>query len=244
MTELYDIRASGLTDVGLVRKANEDSILLMTEQSFWLVADGMGGHANGALASQTAVSGFKALQLSDDFEQAITEIADRMHAVNSRLSHMNSEAESGQMGTTAISLLIRGDKFAVIWVGDSRAYIYRRGGLFQISVDHTHVQDLVDEGILRPEEAKDHPMGHVLTRALGVQESVQVDVVQDIIEPGDRIILCSDGLTGPVSDDRIREIVTNNCTDTAVADLIGAAHAGGAADNVTVIVVAIDGESS
>lgn len=244
MTEIYNIRAAGLTDVGLVRKANEDSILMMTEQNFWLVADGMGGHANGALASQTAVSGFKALQLSDDFEQAITEIADRMHAVNSRLSHMNNEAEEGQMGTTAISLLIRDDKFAVIWVGDSRAYIFRRGGLFQISVDHTHVQDLVDEGILNPDEAKDHPMGHVLTRALGVQESVQVDVVQDMIEPGDRIVLCSDGLTGPVTDNTIRQIVEQGSTDAAVKDLIAAAFDGGAADNVSVIVVAIDGEAS
>ena len=208
MTELYNIRAAGRTDVGLVRKANEDSILMMTEQSFWLVADGMGGHANGALASQTAVSGFKALQLSED------------------------------------SLLIRGDKFAIIWVGDSRAYIYRRGGLFQISVDHTHVQDLVDEGILNPDEAKDHPMGHVLTRALGVQESVQVDVVQDMIEPGDRIILCSDGLTGPVSDEKIREIVSNNDIEDSVTQLIGQAYEGGAADNVTVIVVAIDGAVS
>jgi len=241
VTEIYNIRAAGLTDVGLVRKANEDSILLMTEQSFWLVADGMGGHANGALASQTAVSGFTVLKLSDDFEEAITEIADRMHAVNSRLYHMNSEAEAGQMGTTAISLLIRDDKFAVIWVGDSRAYIYRRGGLFQISVDHTHVQDLVDEGILKPDEAKDHPMGHVLTRALGVQDSVQVDVVQDLIEPGDRIVLCSDGLTGPVSDDKIREIVAQGQVETAVTDLIEATHDGGAADNVSVIVVAIDG---
>ncbi len=244
MTELLNIHAAGLTDVGLVRKANEDSILLMTEQSFWLVADGMGGHANGALASQTAVSGFKALQLSEGFEEAINEIADRMHAVNSRLFHMNSEAEDGQMGTTAISLLVRGDKFAVIWVGDSRAYIYRRGGLFQISVDHTHVQDLVDEGILSPDEAKDHPMGHVLTRALGVQDSVQVDVVQDMMEPGDRIILCSDGLTGPVSDDKIRQIVAQGNIDIAVTDLIGAAHEGGAADNVTVIIVAIDGAAS
>lgn len=244
MTELLTIHAAGQTDVGLVRKANEDSILLMGEQSFWLVADGMGGHANGALASQTAVSGFKALQLSEDFDEAINEIAGRMHAVNSRLAHMNKTADAGQMGTTAIALLVREDKFAIIWVGDSRAYIFRRGGLFQVSVDHTHVQDLVDEGILTADEAKDHPMGHVLTRALGVQDDVQVDVVQDVIEPGDRIILCSDGLTGPVSDTKIREIVARCSAETAVTELIAAAYDGGAADNVTVIVAAIEGELS
>jgi len=97
---------------------------------------------------------------------------------------------------------------------------------------------------LNPDEAKDHPMGHVLTRALGVQESVQVDVVQDMIEPGDRIILCSDGLTGPVSDEKIREIVSNNDIEDSVTQLIGQAYEGGAADNVTVIVVAIDGAVS
>ena len=159
MTGLLNIQAAGQTDVGLVRKVNEDSILLMEEQSFWLVADGMGGHSNGAMASQTAVSGFKALHLSEDFDVGINKIAERMHAVNSRLVHLNKAADEGQMGTTAIALLLREDKFAIIWVGDSRAYIFRRGGLFQLSVDHTHVQDLVDEGILKAEEARDHPMG-------------------------------------------------------------------------------------
>jgi len=101
------------------------------------------------------------------------------------------------MGTTAIALLLREGRFAVVWVGDSRAYVYRRGGLFQLSVDHTHVQDLVDEGMITAEAAIDHPMGHVLTRALGVEEDIQVDVVQDSFEVGDRFVICSDGLTGP-----------------------------------------------
>ena len=236
--------AAGQTDVGLVRKANEDSILLAEEHGFWLVADGMGGHANGALASQTAVSGFKALQFPENFDDAITEIADRMHAVNSRLAQMIQSNDTGQMGTTAVALLIKEERFAVIWVGDSRAYIYRRGGLFQLSVDHTHVQELVDAGILSQAEAIDHPMGHVLTRALGVQEEVQVDVVQDTIELGDRLIICSDGLSGPVTDDEIRMIVARGDSETAVSELIAAAHRGGAPDNVSVIVIAIESNLS
>ena len=233
----YAIRAAGLSDAGLKRERNEDSALVDNVQCFWLVADGMGGHENGALASQTAVQGFRALQIPAEFAEAIGSTATRMHEVNDRLVRLRAESGVAQMGTTAVALLIRGQRFAILWVGDSRAYIWRRGGLFQLSSDHTHVQDLVDQGILSPAEAHDHPMGHVLTRALGVQDTVQVDIVEDTIEPGDRFLLCSDGLSGPVSEDTIREIVAAGTPDDACAALIRAAHANGAPDNVTAIVV-------
>lgn len=233
----YRLETACRSDPGLKRERNEDSGHVDDEQCFWLVADGMGGHENGALASQTAVQGFRALRFPDEFDDAVRTAAARMHEVNDRLVRMRAEAGMGQMGTTAVSLLIRGQRFAVIWVGDSRAYIWRRGGLFQLSTDHTHVQDLVDQGILSPAEAKDHPMGHVLTRALGVQETVQVDIIEDEVEPGDRFLLCSDGLSGPVPDDVIREIVAEGTPEHAAEMLVRAAHANGAPDNVTVIVV-------
>lgn len=233
----YQLVSACLSDPGLKRDHNEDSALVDDEQCFWLVADGMGGHENGALASQTTVKGFRAVQFPAGFDDAIRAAAGRMHEVNDRLVAMRAETGVSQMGTTAVALLIRGHRFAIVWVGDSRAYIWRRGGLFQLSTDHTHVQDLVDQGILSPVEAKDHPMGHVLTRALGVQETVQVDIVEDTIEPGDRFLLCSDGLSGPVPEDVIREIVAEGTPDDAVAMLIRAAHANGAPDNVTAIVV-------
>ncbi|ANY19390.1 Serine/threonine phosphatase stp [Tsuneonella dongtanensis] len=233
----YRLVSAGLSDPGLKRERNEDSVHVDDEQCFFLVADGMGGHENGALASQTAVQGFRALRLPDDFEEAIRAAALRMHEVNDRLVRMREETNVSQMGTTAVALLVRGHRFAVVWVGDSRAYILRRGGLFQLSTDHTHVQDLVDQGILSSFEAKDHPMGHVLTRALGVQETVQVDIVEDTIEPGDRFLLCSDGLSGPVPEDVIRELVAEGAPEYAVGMLIKAAHANGAPDNVTAIVV-------
>lgn len=241
MTQFTFISA-GLTDVGLKRSANEDSLLVQNTEHLWLVADGMGGHDNGALASQTTVKGFQSLELPKDMEAAIDAVAGRLHAINARLVDMNQANQLGQMGTTAIALLLREGRFAVVWVGDSRAYVYRRGGLFQLSVDHTHVQDLVDEGMITAEAAIDHPMGHVLTRALGVEEDIQVDVVQDSFEVGDRFVICSDGLTGPVEDRKIREIVENYDPATAVDKLIGAAHEGGAPDNVTVIVVEITDE--
>ena len=237
----YAIRSACRSDPGLKRERNEDSALVDNAQCFWLVADGMGGHENGALASQTAVQGFRALQFPADFDEAIRAAAQRMHDINARLIQLRAEIGVQQMGTTAVSLVIRGHRFGVVWVGDSRAYVWRRGGLFQLSTDHTHVQDLVDQGILSPAEARDHPMGHVLTRALGVQDTVQVDIVEDTIELGDRFVLCSDGLSGPVDEGTIRELIAAWPPEDAAEALIRAAHANGAPDNVTAIVVEIQG---
>lgn len=237
----YNLTSAGITDVGLKRIANEDAIFMNEESGFWIVADGMGGHENGRLASQTTVEGFAALQIPEKFEDAIPAIANRMYEINARLGQM-SESIGGQMGTTAVALLLRGDRFAAIWVGDSRVYIYRRGGFFQLTVDHTHVQDLVDEGLLTPAQAVDHPMGHVLTRALGVQNEIQVDVVQDILEPGDRFLLCSDGLTGPVGDEQLRRLIEQDDPEQVTRRMVMAAHEFGAPDNVSVVVVMTEAE--
>lgn len=232
----YKLESAGVTDVGLKRSANEDAIFMSEETGFWVVADGMGGHENGSLASQTTVEGFAALQIPEPLDAAITTVANRMYEINDRLGQM-SVSIGGQMGTTVVALLVRGDRFAAIWVGDSRAYIYRRGGLFQLTVDHTHVQDLVDEGLLTAAQAIDHPMGHVLTRAMGVQSEIQVDVVQDNLEPGDRFLLCSDGLTGPVDDEHLRRLITENDPQQISRNMVAAAYENGAPDNISVIVI-------
>lgn len=240
MTE-NSFRAAGRSEVGLVRKQNEDSMLLNDEAGLWLVFDGMGGHENGALASRTAAHAFADINLPDDFEAAVAAAADRMHETNTELAKLVEANGGATMGTTAVGIILRGRHFAIIWVGDSRAYVYRRGGLFQLSVDHTHVQDLLDQGILSPEDAKDHPMGHVLTRALGVEAEVQVDITADEVEPGDRFVLCSDGLSGPVSESEIRDIVRNGSVEEAVDALVERAYERGAPDNVTAIVLEIGG---
>ncbi|NNE58276.1 MAG: serine/threonine-protein phosphatase [Hellea sp.] len=233
----YNLESSGMTDVGLKREVNEDAIFVDDALGLWVVADGMGGHENGAFASKTAVDGFRNWQLPQSFDEAVEAVAQRIHEINTRLVRISKENDVGQMGTTIVALLIRNERFAIIWVGDSRAYIFRRGGLFQLSVDHTHVQDLVDNGLLSLSEAEHHPMGHVLTRALGVQDDVQVDVVQDLVETGDRFLLCSDGLTGPVNNEHIRELVSQGAGSIVTKSLINAAYAGGAPDNVSVILV-------
>ena len=230
--------SAGKTDTGLVRTANEDSMLVDNDRRLWLVADGMGGHANGARASAIAAAMFKDFPLSEEFENAVKATADRMHEANRsiRQEAINSVGE-GKMGTTGVALVCRNDQFATLWVGDSRAYIYRRGGLFQLSVDHTHVQELIDQGVLEDSEAEGHPMAHVLSRALGVAEDVRVDIVQDYLEAGDRFLLCSDGLTGPVGNSRLRAILAAGTPQECASALVAAAHEAGAPDNVTAIVV-------
>ncbi|WP_298463588.1 protein phosphatase 2C domain-containing protein [uncultured Erythrobacter sp.] len=235
----YAYTSYGKTDPGLVRAHNEDSMLVNETAGLWLVFDGMGGHENGALASQTAASAFDPFEVPPDFETAVTAVANRIHNVNGVLKQAAEKQDISKMGTTAVGLLLRDRRFAAVWVGDSRAYIFRSGGLFQLTVDHTHVQDLLDEGILSAADAKDHPMSHVLTRALGVEPEVQVDIVHDEAEPNDRFLLCSDGLSGPVPEDEIRQIMTLPDPQQAVDELIARAHANGAPDNVTAIVVEI-----
>lgn len=232
-------RSAGRSETGLVRARNEDSMLLDHDGALWIVFDGMGGHENGAAASRMAALAFDTEPLPALFDPAIDAFAERIHAANAQI-RAEATAQGGiTMGTTAVGLILRGREFAIGWVGDSRAYIQRRGGLFQLTVDHTHVQDLIDEGILNPEDAVDHPMSHVLTRALGVSDELQVDIVKDEVEPGDRFLLCSDGLSGPVSEADIRAALHHDDPQTAVDALIARAYANGAPDNVTAIVIEI-----
>ena len=223
---------------GLVRSVNEDMALGRDNVALWLVADGMGGHSHGDWASKTLAAHLADVDLAVPLAERGPAIVAAMHAGNAEIVAAANRAGS-QMGTTAVLLHLEGNDALCMWVGDSRAYIQRRGGLFQLTVDHTHVQDLIDEGILTPADAVGHPMSHVLTRALGVAEDLQVDIIKDEVEPGDRFVLCSDGLSGPVSDADIRALLEHDNPQTAVDALIERAYANGAPDNVTAIVIEI-----
>lgn len=238
----FKVHSAGISDPGLKREVNEDSILVDDASQLWVVADGMGGHENGAYASGQTVKVLAQQDFTADFEAAKDALSRQIYAANKHIWEAGAaQGSSGTMGTTLVSLVVRDQDFAVLWVGDSRAYIYRRGGLFQLSTDHTHVQDLIDEGVLSEAEAEGHPMSHVLSRALGVQETVQVDIMQDVIDAGDVFLLCSDGLTGPVSEDTIRGILASNALEDAAKMLIEAAHENGAPDNVSVVLVSVEG---
>lgn len=223
--------------VGMVRRANEDSFCDRGADGVWAVADGMGGHAHGDWASQVLTKALNDAALPDDFDQACREIAAAIHAGNARIWE-EAQARGQQMGTTVAALLVRDGQFGVVWVGDSRAYLLRGGVLYQLTRDHTQVQELVDRGLLEPHEAAAHPRAHVLARAVGVTPTLEVDVVVDAAEAGDVFLVCSDGLTGQVSDPELTAMLAAADGKAAIRDrLIALTLERGAPDNVTVIVV-------
>ena len=222
------------THEGQVREANEDCFFASDQCGLWAVADGMGGHEKGEWASACVVEELGRGPLPEDFDEACRAIGERIHRANA-IIHSTGLERSVQMGTTVVVLYVQGSRFAVLWVGDSRAYLLRGTQLHQLSRDHSQVQEMVERGILSPEEAENHPMGHVLTRAVGVAEIVEVDVIQDEIEPGDTFLLCSDGLHGFVDEAKIGEFLQGPTPDAVADALIGAAFDQGAPDNVTVV---------
>lgn len=222
------------THEGHVRSNNEDSFVAADQNGLWAVADGMGGHENGEWASACVVEELERGPLPEDFDEACREIGARIHRSN-ELIYRGGVERGVQMGTTVVALYVHGQRFAVLWVGDSRAYLLRGASLHQLSRDHTQVQEMVERGLLSPEEAEEHPMSHVLTRAVGVAETVEVDVIQDEIEPGDTFLLCSDGLHGYVDEARISHILAAPTPEEVADTLMEAAFENGAPDNVTVV---------
>ncbi len=229
--------SAAVTHPGLVRRANEDSFCDRAAEGVWAVADGMGGHAHGDWASRTLAGAIGGAPLADTFEDAARALADGIHHGN-RLIWREAQRRGQQMGSTVVALLVRDRRFAVLWVGDSRAYLLRDAQLYQLTRDHTQVQELVDRGLLSADEARAHPRGHVLARAVGVGERLQVDVVVDEVEPGDLFLLCSDGLTGPVADAEIAKLLgEGDARQAAVDRLVALTLERGAPDNVTAVLV-------
>lgn len=223
------------TDTGCVRAANEDSSVALPRDRAWVVADGMGGHVNGKHASETIVQTVGAAVFPDDLEAACEALAESIHAANKALFDEATKAGI-LMGSTVVTLVIRQDRFAMLWAGDSRGYVFRDHVLHQLTTDHTQVQELVDRGILTPDQAIDHPMSHVLARAVGVQETLELDAISDQIEPGDIFLLCSDGLHGVLNDPEIAAIVEQHGSASPNV-LVAACIDRGAPDNVTVAAV-------
>ncbi len=232
----FRIAQAGLTDVGKIRQANEDSFVARPEAEFWAVADGMGGHKNGRWASETIAEVLGAAVLGGDFDNDAGEVSDAIHAANRRI--FEAATASGQsMGSTVVALMMRADRFAAFWAGDSRLYLRREGELHRLTRDHTQVQEMVDKGYLAPADAATHPMSHVLSRAVGVERDLELAAITDEAQPGDVFMLCSDGLYGVMSDDEILQILASE-PQAAARSLIDTCLARGAPDNVTVIVVA------
>jgi serine/threonine protein phosphatase PrpC len=234
---MTQFQAEGVTDVGLRRAANEDSILVRNEVSLWAVADGMGGHQGGKWASEQVRAALESLVLTEEFDENFRKIEQTVHAANGAIEAAAQKA-GAVMGTTVAILHCLGQRFAIFWAGDSRIYLYRQGQLLQITTDHTQVQELVDAMVITPQEAKVHSSRHILSRAVGVSSNLTLDAVVDQLEPDDRFLLCSDGLTGVVSDQEIGDELKTNSPSEAAKNLLQLVLARGAPDNVTIIVVA------
>jgi serine/threonine protein phosphatase Stp1 len=224
------------THQGQVRDHNEDGWFASEEHGVWAVADGMGGHENGEWASGVVVEALGKLRLGGAFEDCCRQIAEALHDANEAIQK-ESSTSGKQMGTTAVVLFVREGRFAVLWVGDSRAYLLRAGELHQLSKDHTQVQEMVDLGMLEADQAHLHPMRHVLARAIGVTAEIQVDVILDEIESGDTFLLASDGLHCCVADDTIGRMLAGASLEAVTNDLVNESLDHGAPDNVTVVAV-------
>jgi serine/threonine protein phosphatase Stp1 len=223
------------THQGCVRAVNEDSLTASARNQVWAIADGMGGHKNGQFASQQLASSIEAAVIPDDLDGACQALADAIYVAN---DFVFAEAQKAgqQMGSTVVALVIRGDSFAVLWAGDSRAYLLRDDVLHQLTKDHTQVQEMLDRGLLSEKEAADHPMSHVLARAVGVQADLEIDAISDTALVGDTFLLCSDGLHGVLGETEIIEIIEKWGRESA-AKLVEACIENGAPDNVSVAIV-------
>lgn len=232
------IEHAALTHEGRVRKNNEDAYCVRAEDGLFLVADGMGGHENGEWASAAIAAAVRKVKLPDDFDAAANAVADALHKANATI-WAEAQSRKLQMGSTAVALFVRAGRFAVLWVGDSRAYLRRDGDLIQLSHDHTQVQEMIDRGLLTVEDAEGHPMSHILARAMGVRPTVEVDVVADEVASGDVFLLCSDGLTARLDDHDIGSMMADPNPQSRVTRLVELTLERGAPDNVTIITVGV-----
>ncbi len=225
-----------LTHVGLRRELNEDTYYGDSDLGLWLVADGMGGHEYGevasALARETIV---REVRNGKPLAQAIR-IADEeiIHASKKR-------NDSLPMGTTVVAVRADDNRFEVAWVGDSRVYLWRDGKLAQLSQDHSYVQELISQGAISVEQARSHPHRNVVTQALGVTDpqDLNVETMSGELRPGMQLLLCSDGLTEEVEDGNISQVLSHTeCSAQECVDgLVAAALDGGGSDNVTVVLI-------
>ena len=231
------IRAGSATDVGRKRARNEDSLILRPEIGLWAVADGMGGHGYGDVASRMAVDALKGVSPAPSGEALLAAVEEALLAANQEMRAFAERQGHALMGTTLVTLLMFGGHFACLWCGDSRAYLLRDGALRQLTRDHSEMQDLIDRGVLDPEEAKLWPRRGVLTRALGAMEAPELDLVSDRWAPGDAFLLCSDGLTAHWEDSDIAAALVGQDPQAVCDGLIALTLQRGASDNVTVMVL-------
>jgi serine/threonine protein phosphatase PrpC len=229
--------SAACTDVGTVRKVNEDALLERRDLGLWAVADGMGGHRAGDYASNLIVRALDGLRGPLGAAAMLAEARSRLTHVNRRLRTESAENGGVTMGSTVVVLMISGRHYCCLWAGDSRIYLVRDRRISMLTHDHSHVQEMVDRGLLTPAEARNHPQGNVVTRAVGADDDLKLDKINARAHPHDLFLLCSDGLTKEVADEEIARTVEYYPLDQAARALVQLAVTRGASDNVTAVLV-------
>jgi serine/threonine protein phosphatase Stp1 len=237
MNPMHPYRYNAKTHIGLKRKVNEDSVLALPDRDIWVVSDGMGGHDAGDYASRL---------IADSIAMIPNGLGptDRMHALRDAIQQAHrvilAEAETrgrGVIGATVAALMLAGGHFAGIWAGDSRIYRLRDGVIEMLTTDHSAVAELVIAGEMTWDEAEQHPNSNAITRAVGVGDVLELDKVRGETQPGDRFLLCSDGLSKYATFAMLEKMLKECPIETVSDRLIQIALTGGGADNITVIVV-------
>ena len=235
------VNSYGITDVGKARKHNEDAMLDRKEIGLWVVADGMGGHAKGDVASQMIVEAMKKVHEGVKLESYIDDIEERLLDVNKKLVAKAREAEKKvTIGSTVVLMLSFGKYCLYAWAGDSRLYRLRDNELRQMTTDHSQVEVYVEQGLISREEAAVHPHGNMITRAVGAADNLFLDMDIQEMKSGDRYLLCSDGLTKHTNDLEFEEMMKEGTPEECCKKMIQQTLDRGAGDNVTAIIVDVD----
>ncbi len=237
-TDFFLFDTGAATDTGRVRDHNEDSFFVRPESGVWVVADGMGGHDAGDFASQTITGEMETVGFSISAGDLQARFMERLGRAHHKIGEHAASLGGGTVGATLVAFLVYEESFACVWSGDSRIYRMRAGRLEQLTKDHTEVRELFEAGMITAEEAENWPRKNVITRAIGVSDEPNCDVVSGEIRSGDVYLLCSDGLTEHNEDNDIALILGRAPTAQAACnDLIAQTLERGAKDNVTAVVV-------
>jgi len=235
-------KSAARTDRGKVREKNEDAFINYPERKLWVVADGMGGHENGEIASRMVVEALADLELDKEFEKRVNQITQCLRRVNKQLTQEQTIIK-GQapsiMGSTVVVLLIENHHMACVWAGDSRCYLFRKGNIYQVTKDHAVWQELMDNEKLSQKEAQQQKGSFALTRAIGASTELNLEIVEMEIEKGDKFLLCSDGVYQHISYDQLYVAMNKASASLGIEQLFSDILMTEAKDNLTAIIVSL-----
>ena len=233
--------SSAATHRGAVREMNEDAFLDRNSDGLWVVADGMGGHDAGEVASEMITSAMGKIDIKQPLADVVDTLEDTLLDVHHKIrAYARSHCEGRTMGSTVVSLFVRDSVGVCLWAGDSRLYRYRNNQLQPISHDHSQVNEMLARGMINEEEAVNHPASNVITRAVGASETLYVDITLVELQPNDVYLLCSDGLYGAIGEEQIANLLSLEEMETVTQNLIDQSLEASARDNVTVIAVKVE----